>query len=478
MPVVARNLPIPNAIRWFTEAERLRLVLCHAQGPARFRHLWIVLDLVENQYGNNRNLNGRESVKYSSRFLWAITVCVLALAGCGGGSALVAGSSSSGGGTSFQALPQPVFPVGAILDPGESEGIAGFALEDMDGNGLIDVIVARSGSPQLPRDDFVIFYQQAPGDFAQASTPTGGPGISDDLEDLAVGDLNSDGLLDVATANDPEDGEGEDGITVFTQDAFGGFANQLLQDTLGTATCSPAALSIGDFDSNGSGDLALVGGFGLTLYYQDESSFQLDSNAPYPTVSSGENGSCLAVGDVNLDGSVDVVMGTNFGNLHVFVQLPEGGFKLEGDRPIGKLPRPYALDLIDLDQDGQLELVAANFDNCILTVHRRAFGEFTREPIIVGDPFESANPIGSAAADMNADGKLDLLSANATADQITIFSQLSPLEFSLTGILGNSAFTSSPSEVCVADLDGVNGADVISINFNDVTIFYASVDSQ
>jgi len=87
---------------------------------------------------------------------------------------------------------------------------------------------------------------------------------------------------------------------------------------------------------------------------------------------------------------------------------------------------PFSVVAADLDEDGDQDLVSANFNGSNLTVFfQLSPGSFQASPLTLGDFATTNFPASVAATDLDGDGDEDLVSANQGGRNLTVFLQLS-----------------------------------------------------
>jgi hypothetical protein len=122
---------------------------------------------------------------------------------------------------------------------------------DLNGDGKADIV-----SPNLDGNDVTILLGDGKGGFTQ---PPGSPVACGDAPfNVAIGDVNADGLPDLAIVNSPSstsDRSGRDGLTVLLGDGHGGF--RPMAGSPFPTDRFPNLVAIGDMDGNGVGDVAV-----------------------------------------------------------------------------------------------------------------------------------------------------------------------------------------------------------------------------
>jgi len=97
---------------------------------------------------------------------------------------------------------------------------------DFDGNGLMDVVVADHGfdSHPFPGNQNSLFLQQTDGTFTDASSQL--PQFSDFTHDIAIGDIDGDGDIDIYASNTAVSGGGDEVPYFMINDGQGNFTQE------------------------------------------------------------------------------------------------------------------------------------------------------------------------------------------------------------------------------------------------------------
>jgi len=303
--------------------------------------------------------------------------------------------------SSFQ-LPAPSYPVGDVP--------ALVAVGDFKGDGIADLaIVNQCGNGPPPCDSNTgtvsVLLGDGMGHFSAA--PGMPPTVGVVPYGIAVGDFNGDGSLDLAVVNECGNDpmcESDGTVSVLLGDGMGNFSAALgMPPTTGAA---PSGIAVADFNSDGVADLAVTneGDNTVSVFLGDGmGNFSAARGMP-PTV--GAEPFAVAVADFNGDGIADLVV-TNYGDGTVSVLLGngDGTFSAAPGMPPAVGVQPYGVAVADFNGDGFADLAVANGgSNTVSVLLGNGNGTFqAQRTYTVG-----AQPIEIAVADFNGDGKTDL----------------------------------------------------------------------
>jgi hypothetical protein len=335
---------------------------------------------------------------------------------------------------------------GTFIEPVSysSGGYAGasIAVADVNGDGKLDILVTNqcASSSNCTNGTVGVLLGNGDGTFQQAVTYGSGGYVG---ASIVVLDVNGDGKPDLLVANVcasigncTNSGIGDGSVGVLLGNGDGTFQTAVSYSSGGQSSLSVAA---GDVNGDGKPDLLVTNLCAGTSYcgngiVRDGSVGVLLGNgdgtfqAAESYDSGGYESYSLAVGDVNGDGKPDLLVAdvcassSNCANGVVKVMLGKGDgtFQAAGTYGSGGY-EAGSIAVADVNGDGNPDLVLANFcadsNNCVSGVVSVMLGN--------GDgTFQAAVTYGSggwgaysvAVADVNGDGKPDLLVTNDCAD--------------------------------------------------------------
>ncbi|MBI3846339.1 MAG: VCBS repeat-containing protein [Planctomycetes bacterium] len=390
----------------------------------------------------------------------------------GGGPVLLRGIAfeSDIGIGSGTGVPRPVHAAvdvapGVVRRVDDNSVLNSIAVADLDGDGDLDLVVGDDSQGDLRFSKLSVYLQSKPGCFSiSPQGPFGGPILTDVPRTVAAADLDGDGFVDIVSANF----RGRN-ITVFHQDpnAPGTFGLvQEIRGPVGHTIRQPRSLAIADFDGDGRLDLAVGDVSEVSLFVQDAPGHFDDQTPPTPLVPSDGLPFSLTVvvaSDVNSDGRPDIVAASDtsrFDSIVVFENMGNREFT-DTRRLTAEIDNPTALAAADLNGDGRQDIVCTSADaNTIALFFQAQDGTF-------GVP--SVRPVGAfprsvTVADLDGDGDLDVAAACLTGMSLAILYQESPGVFSAQPLLvtGMTQPMTQPRNVAAADLDGDGFVDLVA----------------
>jgi hypothetical protein len=296
-------------------------------------------------------------------------------------------------------------------------------------------------------------------------------------------DFNGDGRADVAVHHT----SGSSPVGVFLGNGDGTF-QPARNAAAGDSQGEPGSLAVGDFNADGRPDLATANDVGTVsvLLGNGDGTFAAPRTLvlPDPVIALS-----VAVGDFNGDGKADLAVGAMFTYtypyqpyLYVYVGNGDGTFAnplTNALPPAADYSRePYSVQIADLDGDGKSDVVTTNFDNTVTVLLGNGDGTLQAPTLFTAGPGPMMT-LSVAVADVNGDGKPDL----ATADYNGTSGTLSVLLGDGTGAFPayrTYAVGDSPSSVAVADVNGDGRCDLVTTNSgggtNTVNVLLATGD--
>lgn len=186
------------------------------------------------------------------------------------------------------------------------------------------------------------------------------------------------------------------------------------------------------------------------------------------TYASGADPTSMALGDLNNDGDLDmIVLNRGSDSFNVYMGGSGGGFNGLPNSPIEVGSGPASLALGDLNRDGNTDVAVANEDSDNISVMLGDGSGYFREA--AGSPIEGVNsPRSVALGDLDGDGDLDMVVANSSSDDISVL-----FGNGLGGFHSVGSFASGgnlPISVALGDLDSDGDLDMAVANYNSNSI--------
>jgi hypothetical protein len=329
-------------------------------------------------------------------------------------------------------------------------------IADVNKDGKPDLIVANGGSGNLS-----VYLGDGKGGFTQAkgSPFPAGPNASD----VALGDFNGDGNLDVAIAN-----HGVKLVTVLLGDGKGGFSFAPGSPFSVPSNPHPHGIAAADINGDKKLDLAIdswAENKVLVMFGNGDGTFQTAGvkfdvgKRPYER---------LRTADLNEDGSADIIT-SNFDDSSVSVLFGDGkGNFSRKDFPVPA--DPFGIATGDFNGDHHLDIAIVHYSgqgtdpskDGLSILFGDGKGNFT---LAKGSPFPTGHyPPTVVAGDLNGDGLADIAVPNTMDNTVTIY------------LCGRDGIKQAgpplrvghgPQRVAIGDLNGDGKADLVVANEED-----------
>jgi len=284
------------------------------------------------------------------------------------------------------------------------------ALGDLDGDRDLDAVVANNGTAQT------VWLNNGDGTFAtDPISPTFGAGES---YGVGLGDLDGDGDLDavVANYNQPQD--------VYLNDGIGIFTPHPISSTFGLGDRS-FGLALGDLDADGDLDVVIANSNQPQTVWLNDGSGVFSPHSSTPTFGDGISHAIL-LGDLDDDYDLDAIVVNYNQEQTVWVNNGSGAFSPHLTTPtFGGLTSSHAAALGDLDGDGDLDVVLADSPSSEYVWLNNGSGVFSAHP--THPTFGAGRSYGVSMGDLDGDGDLDVVIANSLNQPETVW--LNNLEY-------------------------------------------------
>lgn len=357
----------------------------------------------------------------------------------------------------YDGFPNQFIILGAGADLGPATAFAvgnspmGVAVADLNGDARLDLVTTNNGSNTAS----VLLANGSGGYVTRVDYATGVAPRA-----LALADVNNDGRRDLITANAVSTVAGS--VSVLLGTVTGTFGPK----TDFVTGAGSRGLAVGDLNNDGRRDIVTTNYNGNTvsvLLGTGTGSFGAKTDFATPASPWG-----VALGDLNGDGRLDIVTANHGGgtgsSVSVLLGTGTGSFGAASNFLVGGTA-PMSVALADLDADTRLDIVTANGGNSVSILFGTGSGTFSAS---------ITYPTGTGSrtvvvADVNADSRLDVLTANETDNTVSVLIGSKSGGFYIVAPRVDLPTSQAPWGLAAADLNGDGRADVITTNLVDAT---------
>ena len=337
-----------------------------------------------------------------------------------------------------------------------AETTANASLGDLDGDGDLDIVLAKGRHWPLPD---LVLLNDGQGGFSQRH-PLGTE--SDRSYTAALVDLDGDKDLDMVVGNDRPDPK-----RIYFNDGTGRFQ---LAGTFGRAVWATRNVTVADLNGDQRPDIIVANRGGPDNLSENNICLN-DGHGRFPScqVLSTESATTIAAADVDGNGTIDLIVPhRDRGQSYLF--LNDGTGRFAQKVPVGPPDAATrAVALGDLSGSGRLDLIMGDELRGGVSVYaNQGKGKFADGVAISA---EGDKVFALAVADLNKDGKLDIVLGNDSTPSITLMNRGGGRGFVSTRFGDGDGAVYG---LAIGDVTGDGCPDIVAARSNARSILYVN----
>ena len=341
----------------------------------------------------------------------------------------------------------------------------GACMADIAGTGQMDLILMQNGAQAIS-----ILHRKDDQSFAELNAADAGLKASGHAVACAVGDIDSDGLNDIAVAVD-------DGILIFRNLGHGKFSDVTAKSGI-VSRNHPEGITFVDYDHDSDLDILITGsplkpGDAANVLWRNNGDGTFTDQTEATALGGSGNTAAAILTDFNNDRAVDLAVTSDSGAPQIYVNPREGKYPVQRVYENAALPATTGIAVLDYNKDGWMDFVFTHAGAPGLTLWRNVLNtdHVSRRFERVELPLHGAlRGWGVTPIDIDNDGWIDLAAIVETPNgaQVRVFRNRGDGSFEdVSRSLGLDILPlHNPRGLIAADLDGDGAPDLIVTQLN------------
>ena len=297
-----------------------------------------------------------------------------------------------------------------------------------------------------------------------ASTQVIDPNTGNEPYEIASGDLDDDGDIDLvmATYDATTGSPNQDYIKWYSNDGNGNFT---IETTVSSSIQWVDGLTVVDIDGQFGLDIVATSvNQNKIVYYLSDGAGGFGAETPIDSALAGPGE--VVSGDINQDGNMDLItMSFNNNTTVWYAGDGNGNFSTANTIESGTSNGPYYVDIADFDGDTDLDVVVGFFNSQSVEIFYNQYIEsgsttvsWVKDTVTVDS--SSSYLFGVGFGDVNNDGAMDVYKVDFTSGEVAWYDK-TVNGASVEQIIQDDSIITNPARAYVVDLDNDTFNDVI-----------------
>ena len=335
-----------------------------------------------------------------------------------------------------------------------ADGAISVFAADMDGDGDMDIVSASFN------DDTIAWYENN-GAADPSWTAVDIATNADGAYSVFAADMDGDGDMDIVSASYNDD-------TIAWYENNGASDPSFTADDIATNADGAASVFAADLDGDGDMDIVLASTLDDTIAWYENNGASDPSWTAADIATSADGAASVFAADMDGDGDMDIISASQLDDTIAWYEN-NGASDPSWTKAVIATSADGAASVFaaDMDGDGDMDIVSASYnDNTIAWYENNGAANPSWTKAVIAT---NANGVSVFAADVEGDGDMDVISASQNDNTIAWYENNGAADPSWTAA---DIVTTADGAMSVfaADMDGDGDMDIVSAEANDDTI--------